>query len=462
MNLKGVQSKLYLLYLFFLPMGRFIDLGLPDTFQKYLLQNFCLFFFYLGGIFILFNKQILRTSLPDIMHKWTKLYIFQVVYSLIAACVLYIPLGTLNGEDTFQASIGGIIFWFIVLCHLYYNYYGITRLITIKQFVSVLHASAFVLLLIGYLQFLVINVGGIFANIYILLSKFIVLLPIERLNRGVVFFGTEPSSSSLVLVYIIPMIISLIIKPIEKNRRWREYLYILLFFPLFITSGSSTVLIMLLILVIATIIIVTKKKVFYKFLLIGSLGIGAIVAFSYGIGNMKKSIGYSADTSSLEYLLFAKIRDTDNLSTMMRSSTIINDMRIFMNFPLLGVGDGLQGYFYNENLPKEFLVSPEVEDVFRGKLGIIDGGGAFFPCFLSAYGILGFIFLIPLIYKYLYFFYKDWRRLNNFDIMLMLFLIVFAVSGWFGLGIRQNFPVILMLILPLASSNLNKLICNQK
>lgn len=443
-------------------MGRFIDLGLPVTIQKYLLPNFCLFFFYLGGSFILFNKHFFRTSLPDIMHKWTKLYIFQAVYSLIAACVLYIPLGTLNGEDAFQASIGGIIFWFIVLCHLYYNYYGITRLITIKQFVSVLHASAFVLLLVGYLQFLVINVGGIFTKIYILLSNFIVLLPIERLNRGVVFFGTEPSSSSLVLVYIIPMIISLIIKPIEKKKRWREYLYILLFFPLFITSGSSTVLIMLLILVIATIIIVTKKKIFYKFLLIGSLGIGGIVAFSYGIGNMKKNMGYNVDTSSLEYLVLSKIRDTDNLSTMMRSSTVINDMRIFMNFPLLGVGDGLQGYFYNENLPKEFLVSPEIEDVYRGKLGIIDGGGAFFPCFLSAYGILGFIFLIPLIYKYLYFFNKDWGALNNFDIMLMLFLIVFAVSGWFGLGIKQNFPVILMLILPLASSNLNKLIRNQK
>lgn len=198
-----------------------------------------------------------------------------------------------------------------------------------------------------------------------------------------------------------------------------------------------------------------RKKIIYKLLLISSFLIGAIVAFSYGTGSIKKDSNYTSNTSSLKYLIFAKIQDTDNLSTMMRSSTIINDMRIFMNFPLLGVGDGIQGYYYNENIPKEFLVSPEVTDVYKGKSGIIDGGGAFFPCFLSAYGILGLFFLIPLIQKYLYFFRLNWKKLNNFDIMLMLFLIVFSSSAWFSLGIRQNFPLILMLILPLASSSLN-------
>lgn len=452
---KNIQAKLYLLYLFFLPMGRLIDLGLPEIFQKYLFQNFCLFFFSIGFIIMLINNNKIILTSPTIIQKWKNLYVFQVIYSLIAACVLYIPLGDLNGEDTFKASIGGIIFWLIVLCHIFYNYYGITRLITIKQFISILHKSTIILLIIGYLQFFTINIGGIFATIYTAISKIIILLPIERLNRGVVFFGTEPSSSSIILVYIIPMIISLIIKPINTTNRWIEFLYIILFIPLFITSGSSTVLIILLMLITTTAVIIMRKKIIYKLLLISSFLIGAIVAFSYGTGSIKKDSNYTSNTSSLKYLIFAKIQDTDNLSTMMRSSTIINDMRIFMNFPLLGVGDGIQGYYYNENIPKEFLVSPEVTDVYKGKSGIIDGGGAFFPCFLSAYGILGLFFLIPLIQKYLYFFRLNWKKLNNFDIMLMLFLIVFSSSAWFSLGIRQNFPLILMLILPLASSSLN-------
>lgn len=53
---------------------------------------------------------------------------------------------------------------------------------------------------------------------------------------------------------------------------------------------------------------------------------------------------------------------------MMRSSSIVNDMKIFFKYPITGVGDGLQGYWYNENLPIIYLASTEVQDLASGKM----------------------------------------------------------------------------------------------
>lgn len=430
-------------------MGRFIDINLPDSIQKYLFTHFSLYFFYLGMLFFLLRKKNIQDT---ILTKWRNLYLFQVVYSFILASILFIPLGTLNGENTIDACIGGFVFWFIVICHLYYNYYCIKYIVTLKEIISTIHKSAIVLIIIGYIQYFSIKIGNPFIYIYEFISNFIVLLPIEKLDRGVVFFGTEPSSSSLILIYIIPIIISLIIKPTYGIKRWRESLYLLLFLPLFFSSESSSVLITTLLLLITSFSIIMRKKWIYKSLLICSFSIGALIAISYGLGNFNKDTNESSDKTSWKYLIFEKVMDVNNLSTMMRSSTIINDMKIFIDSPFIGIGDGLQGYYYNDNIPKEFLVSEEVSNIYNGKIGIIDGGGAFFPSFLSAYGLLGILLLIPILRKYLYFLDLDWKCINAFDITLMIFIIIFSSSAWFSVGIRQNFPIILMLILPIISS----------
>lgn len=446
MNAKIIQEKIYLSYLFFLPMGRFIDLNLPNVLEKYLFPNFSLYFFFIGLLILIISRVKIESP---ILLAWRKLYIFQAIYSLLMACFLFVPFGILHGENTFQACAGSIVFWFIVLCHLYYNYYCIIYIVKPQQIIKTIHKSAIILLLIGYIQFFSIVFSGPFSKIYSFLSQLFVLLPIEKLDRGVVFWGSEPSSASIILIYLIPMMLALIIKPMHKRQRSKELIMLILFLPLFFSSKSSTVLIIVIILITTVLSILTQKKWIYKLLLVSSLCVGIIIAFSYGLENYSISKNEDIDKNSWEYLVFDKIKDVNNLSTMMRSSTIINDIKIFMDFPITGIGDGLQGYFYNENIPKNFLISEEVSNVYNGEIGVVDGGGAFFPCFISAYGIIGLFFLFPVLKKYLYIFKINWKNLNAYDIMLMLFLIIFCSSAWFSIGIRQNFPIILMLILPI-------------
>ena len=45
----------------------------------------------------------------------------------------------------------------------------------------------------------------------------------------------------------------------------------------------------------------------------------------------------SSDTDSIEYILLGKLVDKENGSTAMRVSTVCNDMKIFLSYPLTGL-----------------------------------------------------------------------------------------------------------------------------
>lgn len=445
----NIEKNIYLIYLFSLPFGRFIDFHLPTILQTYFLNRFCCFFFFFG--FIIMTIKKVSIGYNPFLEKWKRLYKFQIIYSLLMATILYIPLGILHGEDTFRASIGSMLFWLIVLLHIYYNYYGLTQLITIHTMLKTITYSSFVILFIGYLQYTAVKVGGPFGGIYTVLTSIFALLPIDKLNRGVVFFGSEPASASTLFALTIPVLLGRIIQ--QKNKKEQKWyiLLILLFIPLFISSGSASVWITLLLTICATFIVLTKNLKAYKFLLGITFIIGFIIAIGYGIGNFnKKNTNENKEETNIEYLLLGKIQDTNNLSTMMRSSTIINNMKILGNYPITGVGDGIQGYFYNKNIPNSFLISPEVSKIYKGEVGIIDSGGAYFPAFFSSYGIIGLFFLLPLIRQYFYFF-KRWERINLLNIIFMIFIIIFVASAWFSMGIRQNYMVIVMFTLPIVA-----------
>lgn len=443
----GFETNIYILYLFFLPFSRFIDFNMPHIFQTYLFNRFSCFFFFIGCIIMMVKKVKLYSP---ILHQWIKLYLFQVVYSLLMACVLFIPLGSLNGEDSIRAVTGGIIFWLIVILHLFYNYYGLTHLIKSKTFFRTVTLATVILLITGYLQYAAINIGGVFNTIYSALTSIFALLPIEHLNRGVVFWGSEPSSASILFILIIPVLVTQIILLAHTKDQKKYILLYILFLPLFLSSNSASVLITLLVNIITTVILLFRNYKFYRIFIFIVFFIGLYVAINYGIGSFNENpTTVSEEQENLKYLLFGKIQDTNNLSTMMRSSTIINNMKIFFEYPLTGIGDGIQGFFYNENIPQNYLLSPEVTKIYNGESGIIDSGGAFFPAFLSSYGIIGLFFLVPLIKQYSN--CLRCEKTGHYNLIFLVFIPSFILSAWFNMGIRQNYIVILLFSIPIAT-----------
>ena len=375
--------------------------------------------------------------------------IFQSIYTFLMASILYLPLGDLNGEDSIRACIGMIVFGVVVLLHISYNVYAFSYLITWEQAEKIFRKSIYVLLFVGYLQLGTIRGIGPCSAIYSALGSVFFLT--DDLERGVQFFGSEASAVATLFLIVVPFLIAKVLQSkyfhVFKNK---DLLLLLLFMPLFVTSNSSSVMLSMVMVAAVSVCIFLRKRLFYKVCLVGSFVAGMTIAVAYGLGDITKQ-GKSSDQESLEYMLLGKITDTENHSTMMRSSSIVNDMKIFFKYPITGVGDGLQGYWYNENLPMIYIASSEVQDLVSGKNGIADGGGAYFPLMLSAYGIIGIIALLKFLggYKKYILPKREETDVPIPIVMFRLFFCIFLASGWFGLGVRQNFTVCFMLSLPI-------------
>ena len=176
-----------------------------------------------------------------------------------------------------------------------------------------------------------------------------------------------------------------------------------------------------------------------------------IVGFIFALAYIKtENITYSgnSDNRSLEYVVLGKIIDRENLSTAMRASTVINDFKVFFDYPITGVGGGNQGYYYAENQPSWTLQSEEVSDVIMTHT-IPNGGGNFFPAYFSAYGIIGIIVLLAFISRYLKLYHSSFlmedKRANT---IFQTAIILFLFAAWHVVGIKQCETIIFILSLP--------------
>ena len=235
---------IYKLYIFFLPFQMFSFLHFPGIFSNYLFINASSVFMWAGLLLIIMNG--LRIPYNSGVKLFFNLYLFMVIYSLLAALILFFPFGELNGENTFRAVIGDIIFYFIVLCSIYYNWYCLSYIIDFRELKSVLYIESIFLLVIGYIQLSFIwGVSGLY-GLYSSIDSVVQLLEPSRLDRGVVFGGTEPSSAANVYLLIIPFHLTMIW---NNQNKMKNLLFILLYIPLFLSSNSSSVVILLFILI---------------------------------------------------------------------------------------------------------------------------------------------------------------------------------------------------------------------
>ena len=451
MNNISAFRSIYKLYIFFLPFSVFFNLSLPAGFTQYVFPSMSTFFMVLGMGMMLLSRTKLPTDRG--LMRWRSFYIFMCVYSFVAAIVLYAPLGMCNGEYTFNAILGDIVYYFLVLISIYYNYYGLKYLIRFEDLHKIFRIQIVLLLCMGYIQFLVINGVGAAVMLYTFLSNISRIVPAEFLERGITFFGSEPASASLLGIQIFPYMLAMIICMKNKKQRFRYIFLFSLFIPLVFNSNSSSFVLTFLFNVIAAALLMFRRLIIYKITLVGAFAVGLMYATLYGVG-FEMTPSYAENSESLEYVLYGKLIDTENESTVMRTSSISNDMKIFFKYPITGVGNGMQGFFFNEHLPTWARGSEEIQTVLSGSVGVVGGGGAFFPSYLSAFGLIGLIALwhISRIYQK----YVNAVRWTDYTwYMVLIFLMNFLMSAWVVVGLKQNESCVFMLVIPLVVLNRN-------
>lgn len=438
----GVNQLIYKLYFFCIPFGHIFNFPFNDAIHAYVPEYAVIFM--LLGLAVLVSTSGIKFSKR--LSKLWKLYGICVLLSVVLSVALALNSDDLI-ESPFHAILGDIVLYLIFVLSVCYNSYSLTHTVRFKDLIPILNLQLIILLIVGYLQFLAMRGMSLAENMYLTLCRVFALRDftwISDLERGVTFFGTEVASASLLCYLIIPFNLVRIASTKGRTRFW-YILSLALFSVLFLTSGSSSALISFLIVVgcFALLRLHFPVKVLMGGAFVAGMTIAILYSVSFGFGSRRDM---DDDRSSFNYILAGKLFDTNNRSTLTRASTVINDMRIFYNQPLIGCGNGNQGFYYNENVPAWMDESDEVGIIRKT---IPNGGGNFFPSYLSGFGILGIIFLILFLTRYF-----KWMGNSilvydeNLKELFYLGMILFLVSSWYVIPLKQSEAIAFLFSLP--------------
>lgn len=158
-------------------------------------------------------------------------------------------------------------------------------------------------------------------------------------------------------------------------------------------------------------------------------------------------VAFMVVAALISYLLFAqKMSGYGMYSIAFRLSVCYNDIICFLHSPLIGVGNGLQGYYYFDNVVDTwFEISNETRLTLESTFGI-PNGGPFILSFLSGYGLFGFGFSC---YFFFILFKKNKNRLLGLGLPFYLSIVSFLVLSTFTLEIVGNFMFAFLLSVPL-------------
>lgn len=442
---ESLLTKIYKLYILCLPFGRLFELPFGDFFNKVITQFSTLIM--LIGVFLIFMTRGIRLG-NQRNTIFVKLYAYMVIASIVMAFVLSFTIETYS-ESPLSAIIGDVVLYLFVVLSIYFNTYCLSNCVTLDKLYKLFDWQIIILLIVGYSQFL--GMHG-FETPYNLLSSVFALRDLTwlvDLDRGVTFFGYEPASAAILCFVVMPHMYS----NIQNQRGYKRLLYIialLMFIFLVICSNSSQFLILFI--ASALLFIWSCFRTIRCYFYYLSFACGAFFAVEY-LAAESVTMTSNLDYDSLRYVVLGKIVDRDNQSTAMRASTVINDLKVFAEYPIAGVGDGNQGFFYANNQPSWTIASKEVSDLISSNV-IPNGGGNFFPAYMSAYGILGIIVLLIFIRKYRKFYSTSILMADKrIDLIFQIAMILFLFAGWHVVGIKQSETIIFILSLPCLALN---------
>lgn len=365
---------------------------------------------------------------------------FLLLISFSMSVVLLNKLGTLDGENTLDAIVGPTIYYvqyfFIVLYNV--NIFG---MFTIDEIDRLLGKTVKWQLLLGYVQIAVCIGIGVVSAVYDGLDVFDVFRDssyIQRITR-IPLAGSEPASAGCVIgILVFPYLLG---KILQGQRQKQYVLQLLLWLPVVYFTKSSTCYILVVTdLLVFMVLYIRNRRV------IRSTGIlFALVAVVVGLV-LVLSTDMADDNELVErirYLLFEKATDRNNESSVTRTIPTHINFQIFQRYPILGIGNGNQGFFYEEFFPAWGKISI---NTFKKISGVADGG-VFVPSLFSGFGIVGVtavaLFAVSYVRKVL-------RDKEKLDVMYYVFMIAgcaFVVNG-FQSDYFGNYLAVFMMSIP--------------
>lgn len=358
-----------------------------------------------------------------------KHFIGMIVYlnisSIIMAIILHEKLGTIDGEDTFTAIFGMLIYYTQYIFMIIYNNH-IMQMFTIEEIKKIFDNIIKFLLILGYIQIAIcLNIGGVSA-VYDELNILGIFCPATYISTimRIPLVGAEPASAGMLIgTFVLPFLLSNMIK---EKASIKKIIYVILWLPIIYFTKSSTCYILVLLNIIIFCILYMKYSMVspQKVVLIGIIAIISLTMIFVLLGGVAES----EFVKQIEYLLFNKISDRNNESTVTRTIPTYINMRIFAEYPLTGVGNGNQGFFYAQYYPAWGTISRNTFNEIRG----VADGGVFIPSLFSGYGIIGTSIFALYFYKLFRFAKKNREKLENMYFMFVIAFFAFLFNGFQG------------------------------
>lgn len=430
-DIEKVSIAIAKLYLFLLPIKMISPLFFLRVYFG-VCANYFDFFFHVIGLFLIAikSKGIVQFK-KDEVSKLYYYFVFMVAcYNLSSLCMAVViqhRYGNIGNESAFDGILGMLIYFTQYALIIFYNK-EIFRKISIEEIVKILKIVVLYLFVLGYFQILVINFGGVFATVYDRMDVFNILVN-SNMSKLCLTGSEGAAAGTLIATFVLPFIMSRIF--VEK-RKFIYFLFLLGWLPIIYFTNSSSAYIG------AAIDLAVFAFLYYKkhlknvkvILFLVLITITSIIVFAFS--PVMEYFEQSNVAEQIDYLLFSKVTDKTNGSTVSRTVPLLVNWGAFKEYPLFGVGNGNQGYFYEKYFPS-YAYNAKGSDVFvfleRSK-SQISNGAVFFPSILSGYGLFGSVLFLIFFIKCIKLVISSKEKLGSFYFMFFISWIALLVSGF--------------------------------
>lgn len=388
---KDLNKVIAVIYLYCLPLRMIAPFrGLMSVFHG--MSTYLDFIIGSVGLIIVLASNKFR--LPTLERRtWESLRILIIstfilqVSSIIMAIYIEWRYGSYANESAFSGILGMEIYYAQYVSVIIYNIY-VSKLLSRDKMRKIVTIVGNFLLVLAYLQILSLTFGGKIKEVLMRLDIFDIFMPGKTMWK-LSLTGKEGAAAGVIFsIIILPSILSHII---TRYRLKDNIVKLILWVVPIVFMKSSTAYMLIIVEMFVFVLVLVKKSRLRRSIIIGIISVMVIVAVVISF------IGVNED---IFYLIFKKVLDKSNGSTVTRIVPIIVGLNVFFRFPLLGCGNGLQGYFFLEYIPEWAKLVPgsEVQSTIKIAERTIVNGGTFWNGIISGHGVLGIVISIIMAY----------------------------------------------------------------
>lgn len=439
-------------YIFLLPVRMILPLIFTQNYVGACATYFDLFLHLLGLALIVIAKrgvfQIGRDKTSKLFQYFALMFICFGISSLIMSVVMQTTYGSIGNQTAYSAVFNMNVYFTQYLIIVFYNK-EIFSMLSVDDISKIFGKLMVCFLVLGYIQLAVINLGGFVGRLYNTMDIFHILRdsPLSKLPLT----GSEGASGGcLIGILILPYLFSRILTAIKVLK---YIIMVILWLPVIYFTNSTTAYIITTLGFIVFFLLFLLKPNKHLKLMMPVLLIVICIFIVLVFPSVASKVLPDEVGNRIEYLLVEKATDTNNGSTVSRTIPLLVNWGAFTEYPILGVGNGNQGYFYNKYFP-EWARHAEGSDVMvfyeKNQTGIANGA-VFLPSLLSGYGIVGVILTVGYLIKCIIIVIEKKKTLGIFYYMFFISWVAVFFSGlqgefvgeyyiWFVLSIPYMTP----------------------